>query len=185
MKLPSLVAVYATAVSAACNGHDELCSRKYSEVTFVGSHDAAFVGDLPTHNQYISVPDQLKQGVRFFEVQTHKNGNTIELCHTYCWELDAGPLTGFLKDVADFMNSNPNEVVSLIVTNQDAIPMDQFDAAFDSSGLKKLVYHPPKNVMSKDQWPTLQQLIDAGTRAIVFMGKAPCEQSHQMRVTNK
>lgn len=169
MKLMHLLPL-ATMASAACNGHDELCSRKYSDVTFVGSHDSAFVGETPTHNQYISVTDQLKSGVRFLQAQTHNKGGTIEMCHTYCWELDSGPLTQYLGEVADFMNGNANEVVTLLLTNGDAIPVQTFDAAFQSAGLTKYVLHA-KDHMNKDQWPTMQQLLDADTRLIVFMGK--------------
>lgn len=156
---------------AACNGHDELCGKKYSEVNDVGTHDSAFVGNTPTHNQYIGVADQLESGVRFLQAQTHDKDGNIEMCHSFCWELDAGSLTDYLKTVADWIKDKPNEVVTLLLTNQDAIPMDKFDAAFDSAGLKQYVFHP-KGKLSKDQWPTLQELIDAGTRVVVFMGKS-------------
>ena len=159
----------AASTFAACNGHEELCGKKYSEVTFVGSHDSAFVGETPTHNQYVSVADQLNLGVRFLQAQTHKKGNAVELCHTYCWELDAGTLQSYLQQVASFMNANPNEVVTLLLTNGDSIPVEQFDAVFEATGLKQYVYHP-QGVVAKDQWPTLQQLLDAKTRLLVFMG---------------
>lgn len=164
---------FAATVLAACNRHDELCSKKYSEVTFVGSHDSAFVGETPTHNQYVSVTDQLKLGVRFLQAQTHNKDGTIEMCHTYCWELDSGTLKKYLQEIADWMNGNPNEVVTLLLTNGDAIPVQQFDAIFQSTGLRQHVFHPT-GVLSKDQWPTLQQLIDAKTRLVVFMGEFIC-----------
>jgi hypothetical protein len=73
----------------ACNGSPELCSRRYSNVTQVGSHDSAFVGYLPQDNQYTSVTDQLNMGIRFLQAQTHNLNGQVELCHTYCWEEDA------------------------------------------------------------------------------------------------
>ncbi|TWU79151.1 hypothetical protein ED733_008844 [Metarhizium rileyi] len=162
------LAPFAATVLAACNGHNELCGKKYSEVTFVGSHDSAFVGDTPTHNQYVSVTDQLNLGVRFLQAQTHNKLGTIEMCHTYCWELDSGTLKKYLQEIADWMKGNPNEVVTLLLTNGDAIPVQQFDAVFQSTGLSQSAFHP-KGVLSKDQWPTLQQLLDAKTRLVVFM----------------
>ncbi|KAK2597476.1 hypothetical protein QQS21_005946 [Conoideocrella luteorostrata] len=167
MKLLRVLPFAATAV-AACNGHDELCSKRYSEVTFVGSHDSAFVGATPTHNQYVSVTDQLKLGVRFLQAQTHNKDGTIEMCHTYCWELDSGPLAKYLQEIANWMNSNPNEVVTLLLTNGDAVPVQKFDDVFQSTGLKQYVFRP-NGRLSKDQWPTLQQLIDAKSRLVVFM----------------
>lgn len=105
----------ATIVLAACNGQDALCSRPYSNVTFVGSHDSAFVGPLPTQNQLLSVGDQLGLGVRFLQAQTHDLDGTIEMCHTSCIELDAGTLTDYLKPIKTFMDANPNEVVTLLL----------------------------------------------------------------------
>lgn len=120
--MPSLFSVaaawllgLATIVLAACNGHDELCSRPYSNVTFVGSHDSAFVGLLPSQNQLISVTDQLNLGVRFLQSQTHDRDGTIEMCHTSCIELDAGTLTNYLTPIKTWMDANPNEVVTLLM----------------------------------------------------------------------
>ena len=161
---------FAVGALAACNGHDELCSRKYSEITYLGAHDSAFVGELPTNDQYVSVGDQLALGVRFMEAQTHDDDGTIEMCHTSCLERDAGPLTDYLQGIADFMNANPNEVATVLLTNGDAITLDRFDAAFDSVGLKGMVFIPDGN-LGKDDWPTLQEMIDAGTRLVVLMGK--------------
>lgn len=159
---------FTATVLTACNGHAELCGKKYSEVTFVGSHDSAFVGPTPIHNQYVSVTDQLRLGVRFLQAQTHSKYGAIEMCHTHCWELDSGSLAKYLQEIATWMNSNPNEVVTLLLTNGDAIPVQRFDAAFESTGLKNYAFHP-NGRLSKDDWPTLQQLIDAETRLVVFM----------------
>lgn len=105
----------ATIVLAACNGQDALCSRPYSNVTFVGSHDSAFVGPLPSQNQLLSVTDQLGLGVRFLQSQTHDKDGAIEMCHTSCDLLDAGTLTDYLKPIKAFMDANPNEVVTLLM----------------------------------------------------------------------
>ncbi|UNI20597.1 hypothetical protein JDV02_006669 [Purpureocillium takamizusanense] len=157
------------AATTACNGHGELCGRRYSDVTVIGSHNSAFVGDSPAHNQYVSVTRQLDLGVRFLQAQTQDKGGVIELCHTYCWELDAGPLTAYLREVAAWLAAHPDEVLTLLLTNIDAIPVDKFDAAFDSAGLRQHVFRPASGRLAKDQWPTLAELIGAGTRLVVFM----------------
>ncbi|KAL3960738.1 hypothetical protein ACCO45_005855 [Purpureocillium lilacinum] len=155
-----------SAAAATCNGHDELCGRRYSDVTLIGSHNSAFVGDSPAHNQYVSVTRQLDLGVRFLQAQTQNKGGVIELCHTYCWELDAGPLTAYLREVAAWLAAHPAEVLTLLLTNIDAIPVSKFDAAFDGAGLKQ---EGRGGRLAKNQWPTLAELIGAGTRLVVFM----------------
>ncbi|KAF4454320.1 tat pathway signal sequence [Fusarium austroafricanum] len=160
--------IFAAAVWAACNGHDELCKRKYSEITFIGTHNSAFVGELPVHKQYISVTKQLDLGVRFLQAQTQDKEGNIQMCHTHCCELDMGPLEDYLKEVSDWIQKNPNEVVTLLLTNIHALSIEKFDDAFNSTGLKKLAFGPKKK-LARNEWPTLQKLLDDGTRLIVFM----------------
>ena len=74
----------------ACNGNAALCSRSWSNVTLIGTHDSAFVGIWPTDNQADTVTQQLDAGIRFLQAQTHSKSGVLELCHTSCTELDAG-----------------------------------------------------------------------------------------------
>ncbi|SCO77842.1 uncharacterized protein FRV6_02054 [Fusarium oxysporum] len=164
----SLILAFATATSAACNGHDELCRRKYSDITFIGTHNSAIVGKLPVHNQYISVAEQLDLGVRFLQAQTQDKDGDIQMCHTHCWELDAGPLQDCLEEISEWVGKNPDEVVTIFLTNIDALPIEKFDEAFSSAGLKDLVFRP-KMKLSRDEWPTLQKLLEDRTRLVVFM----------------
>ncbi|KAF5715846.1 plc-like phosphodiesterase TIM beta alpha-barrel domain-containing protein [Fusarium mundagurra] len=164
----SLILGFATAAFAACNGHDELCGRKYSDITFIGTHNSAFVGELPINNQYISVSEQLNLGVRFLQAQTQDKNGDIQMCHTHCWQLDAGPLHNYLEEISGWIGKNPDEVVTILLTNVDALPIEKFDEAFNSAGLKDLVFRPKKR-LSRNEWPTLQELLGDGTRLIVFM----------------
>lgn len=159
-----------TTAQAACNGAAALCPRPYSNVTFVGSHDSAFVGVGPADNQLVSVADQLSLGVRFLQAQTHDLGGTIEMCHTSCLLEDAGPLAGFLAPVGAFLAANPDEVVTLLLTNGDGVPVRDYAAVFEAAGLEEYVFAPPNGTLALDEWPTLQEMIDAGTRLVVWMG---------------
>ncbi|TVY30504.1 PI-PLC X domain-containing protein [Lachnellula hyalina] len=154
--------------AAACNGNDALCSRKYSNITQIGAHDSAFVGDLPTDNQNLDVTGQLNAGIRFLTAQTHSFLNQIFLCHTSCWEEDSGVLADYLTAIRTWMDSNPNEVVTLLLTNGDAIAVSMFADAYDDAGISKYTYTPP-NQLALGDWPTLQDLISANTRLITFM----------------
>ncbi|KAF3770427.1 PLC-like phosphodiesterase [Cryphonectria parasitica EP155] len=160
----------AAAAAAACNGHAELCDRRYSNVTFLGSHDSAFVGTSVADNQETSVADQLAQGVRFLQAQTHlaSDNHTIELCHTLCLLEDAGPLAAYLSTIKTFLDANTQEVVTLLLTNQDGQSGTAFDAVFQSSGIKGYAFTPAGN-LTLDQWPTLGQMISMGQRLVVFM----------------
>lgn len=170
----------AVAVSAApsqperrdqsCNGSPSLCSRRYSDVTYVGSHDSAFVGLLPTDNQFTSVASQLSQGVRFLQAQSHNKNGVIELCHTTCLEKDAGTLASYLTPIKSFLDSNPNEVITLLLTNGDSIPVSQYGTVFSAVGLASYAF-APSGTLTLDQWPTLAELISSGKRLIVFMGE--------------
>jgi hypothetical protein len=168
--LSVLLATPASVAAAGCNGNTALCSRKYSNVTQIGSHDSAFVGILPPDNQYIHVTDQLNFGIRFLQAQTHNKDGGIELCHTSCLELDAGSLSSYLGPIKTWLDGNSNEVLTLLLTNDDAIPVSQFGSVFDALGLDEYAYAPGAD-LAMDQWPTLQSMIDAGKRLVVFMGK--------------
>ncbi|KAG0645004.1 PI-PLC X domain-containing 1 [Hyphodiscus hymeniophilus] len=158
----------ASTTDVACNGNVALCSRLYSNVTQIGTHDSAFVGILPTDNQLVSVTTQLDDGVRFLQAQTHVKDNVLELCHTSCAELDAGPLTTYLTDIKTWLDANDNQVLTLLLTNGDFVDVSMFGDAMTSSGLSSYAFTPGTQ-LSMSQWPTLQQLIDAGTRLVMFL----------------
>jgi hypothetical protein len=174
--IPSLLSLCALAAPAerttACNGYTTLCDRQYSNVTFVGSHDSAFVGYLPTENQHWSVATQLNNGVRFLQAQTHVLNGALELCHTSCLEEDAGSLKNYLSTVKSFLDTNPNEVVTLLLVNGDFQSPTLFDSTFKDVGLHTYAFVPSTspNTLPIDSWPTLGEMISAGQRLVVFLG---------------
>lgn len=157
----------------SCNGHPEFCNRGYSNVTFIGSHDSAFVGPLPQQNQNIPISAQLDMGIRFLQAQTHRSevdSSVLELCHTSCLLEDAGPLESFLATVKTWLENHPTEVVTLLLTNGDSVSVSEFAAVFASSGIKPYAYVPKENPLPVTEWPTLQELIAQNTRLVVFLG---------------
>jgi hypothetical protein len=91
------------------------------------------------------------------------------MCHTSCLELDAGSLVSYLTTIKTWMDSNPNEVITLLLTNGDDVSVSYFGAAMTSSGLSTYAYTPTTQLALAD-WPTLQELIDDGTRLVMFLG---------------
>ncbi|KAA8569518.1 hypothetical protein EYC84_001141 [Monilinia fructicola] len=166
--LLSLWACITVAVAQVCNGYSELCGRKWSNISQIGTHDSAFVGDLPTENQDIDITAQLDAGVRFLQAQTHYFLGVLTLCHTSCWEENAGPAVNYLSDIKKWLDANPNEVVSLLLTNGDNIPVGNFSAVMEASGLANYAYTPP-HTLAIDEWPTLQEMITAGDRLVMFL----------------
>ncbi|CAG8189868.1 unnamed protein product [Penicillium olsonii] len=155
-----------------CNGHSEFCTRSYSNITFVGSHDAPFVGPLPQQNQNIDIKAQLDMGIRYLQAQTHHSPldkKTLQLCHTSCFLEDAGTLKNFLVTIKKWLDANPNEVVTLLLTNGDSISISEFGETLSSSGITKYAYVPITNPLSISDWPTLGEFISSGKRLVVFL----------------
>jgi hypothetical protein len=83
------------------------------------------------------------------------------LCHNQC-ALGATPLIDALRTIREFLDENPDEVVTLII--QDAITPAETADAFASAGLDRYLHeHRPGS-----PWSTLGELIDRGERLVVF-----------------
>lgn len=135
----------------------------------MGAHDSAFLRDESTSNsiagnQYYNATVALDAGLRLLQAQVHDLNGAIELCHTSCSLLDAGTLEAWLGDIKTWMDDNPNEVVTLLLVNSDSKDAADFGSVFSGSGIDVYGYTP-----SGDGWPTLQEMITAGTRLVTFI----------------
>ncbi|KAF8304908.1 PLC-like phosphodiesterase [Clavulina sp. PMI_390] len=159
--------------ATVCNGNAALCSRNYANVTYIGAHDSYSIDTNPldlASNQEIDITAQLDMGVRMLQSQAHLSGSTLELCHTSCLLYDGGSLESYLSTVKSWLDTNPNEVVTLLITNGDAISIPDFWVpAFTNADIIKYTFVPPASASGKTGWPTLGDMIDAGTRLVVFM----------------
>ena len=178
-----------------CNGHSEFCDRRYPNVALIGTHNSAFVGDLldPRVNQQVSVTEQLNAGIRFLQAQTHTvgdsgidgldideldldflgddEGSKLEMCHTSCLEYDAGSFKDYLKPIKTWLDENVDEVITLLLVNGDNVNASMFGKIFESVGLADMAFVPStgKKKLSMDAWPTYSEMIENGTRLIVFL----------------
>lgn len=162
-----------TRQTTACNNSPDLCSRSYSSITHLGAHDSPFVRDATTGfstsgNQYYNSTVQLSAGVRLLSAQVHKNNGDWHLCHSSCDLLDAGLLSDWLGHIKSWMESNPNEVVTILLVNSDSATASQLDAEFTTAQIKDLAYVPSFSTATA-QWPTLQEIISGGKRLMVFV----------------
>jgi hypothetical protein len=67
------------------------------------------------------------------------------------------------------MDSNPNEVVTLLLVNSDNNSTSTFGSVFSASGIDKYGYTPTSTTGPQAVWPTLQTMISANTRLVTFI----------------
>ena len=84
------------------------------------------------------------------------------LCHAMC-ELGSISWQRSLSDLKVWLDDHPREVVTIFV--QDEVTPADTAAEFEQAGLEPYVYTPAEDGV----WPTLQEMIDAGTRVVVLM----------------
>lgn len=88
-----------------------------------------------------------------------------------CFLLDAGTFTSYLTTVKSWLDSNPNEVITLLLVNSDGISPSVWAQSYTDSGLSKYVYTPSSVPVAYDSWPTLQEMISANTRVVSFLAQ--------------
>jgi hypothetical protein len=154
-------------VPTSCNGHAELCGRKYTEVSFAGTHgaysdiDEGFSAPDQTHD----VARQLADGIRVLHFEVHNDHGKIVLCHSLC-VIGERPLAHDLAAVTTFLDAHPDNVVTLLLERSDSlITADEIGDAFVSAGLDDKTFVQKAG----DAWPTLSDLIRHHTQVIAFL----------------
>jgi hypothetical protein len=163
-----------------CNNYAEFCNRKYSNITEICAHNSPFVRpNNAARNQDYGVTQQLNDGIRVLSGQAHILNGKLHYCHTSCDLLNAGTVEDYLREVTDWVEAHPFDVVTIIFGNFDWARKDSngdsvvtsvnFDAPIRSSGLIDYIYQPPKTAMTVDDWPTLGQMILSRKRVVTFI----------------
>jgi hypothetical protein len=67
------------------------------------------------------------------------------------------------------MDSNPNEVVTILLVNIDDLGAASFGTDFAAVGLDSLAFVPSSTSLPAMQWPSLGSMINSGKRLVVFM----------------
>ncbi|KAI9368226.1 PLC-like phosphodiesterase [Aspergillus egyptiacus] len=160
--------------ATACNNAASLCSKSYGDITHLGAHDSPFLRDESTGhslagNQYYNTTVQLDAGVRLVSAQVHESNSQWHLCHSTCDLLDAGRLRTWLSEIKDWLDSNPNEVVTVLLVNSDDATASDLHAEFQAADIVDYAYQPTSHTSAPTSWPTLQELINDGTRLMTFV----------------
>ncbi|KAF8167691.1 PLC-like phosphodiesterase [Crassisporium funariophilum] len=159
--------------ATVCNGHAELCDRSFGNVTFVGAHDSYAIGvNQLAVNQDQTIMQQLNDGIRMLQSQAHNENGVIKLCHSSCALYDGGTLQAYLTIVKQWMDANPNEVLSLLIVNIDNLPATAYDTVFRAVGLDSISFAPSTSPIPATGWPTLGSMIDSGKRLLTFLDNA-------------
>ena len=156
----------------ACNNHPEFCQRSYSNITYVAAHNSPFVNpNNAASNQVLGVIDQLNDGIRMLQGQTHYNAttNTISYCHTSCSLLNAGTAEEFFTNITQWVRVHPYDVITILIGNSDFIGVGNYTTPLENSGLATYAYVPPKIPMNISDWPTLSSMILSRKRVVIFM----------------
>ena len=119
--------------------------------------------------------DQLGAGIRFLQAQTHRaldDDDVLELCHTSCLAEDAGSVLEYLRTVKGFLDANPAEVVTVLLTNADDVDAGAFDGVMREAGIKDYAFVPSEKgeTIGLDEWPTIGEMVDSGKRLVFFLG---------------
>lgn len=155
-----------------CNNYPEFCSRSYSNITFVAAHNSPFVNpNNAAANQQLPVLNQLNDGIRMLQGQTHYNSttNTISYCHSSCDLLNAGTAQEYFTNITSWVQAHPFDVVTILIGNSDFIGVGNYTAPLEASGLAKYAYIPPQVPMNISSWPTLGSMILMRKQVVIFM----------------
>jgi hypothetical protein len=157
-----------TIADGRCNGSGALCSRTFDAVSYATAHNAMSNDDedWAAPLQTWGISEQLANGVRSLMLDTHYFEGAPHLCHASCdlnelktWR---EPLVDGLVRIREFLETRPNEVVSIIFESY----ITEADTAteFTAAGLDPYLH----SQTAGQPWPTLQQMIDADTRLVVL-----------------
>lgn len=159
-----------------CSGSELNCQRRYDQVTFAATHNAfSYAMGGPVKylfpNQDLPVSEQLARGIRGLGIRPcpyygadQAEAGRVYVTHNFSLMglLGSEPLVDVLAEVRTFLEQNPTEIVTLFA--ESAVTPQQVAATFAESGLEPYLYTHD----AARGWPTLNQMLDANTRLVVF-----------------
>jgi hypothetical protein len=150
-------------VSNSRSVEEQLRELRYDQVACLVTHNAmssqAEGWFFP--NQSHGLTRQLEDGVRGLMLDVHTIGGQPWLVHNRPI-LGKRPLVDALRDIARFMKSEPQAVVTIIF--ESYVPSKSVQQAFRQAGLLDYAHQQKCG----DAWPTLNSMVQAGKRLVVF-----------------
>ena len=157
-------------MNAQCNGHASLCGKTYNEVAYLTTHNAfnTSADGFSLPNQNNTLTQQLNEGVRGFMLDVYNYFGTPTVYHGN-FILGTAPLSDNLAEFKNFLDTNPNEVVTIIL--ECNVSANDIEDEISSAGLMPYLY------THAGTWPTLQTMIDNNTRLVIFSDVADANAS--------
>ncbi|KAL8822050.1 MAG: hypothetical protein Q9223_000042 [Gallowayella weberi] len=91
-------------------------------ITEVAAHNSPFVApNNAAANQALGVIDQLNDGIRMLQGQTHFVNGTMYYCHTSCDLLNAGTAESYFGDIARWVRRHPYDVRQHLISLQSLV----------------------------------------------------------------
>lgn len=155
-----------TALPSTCERHEELCDRRYDQVSFAATHNS--MADTDTNRfaacQTHDIARQLEDGIRGFMIDTHidpQDPTRALMCHAACID-DEASLEFGVRTIVDYLAAHRDAVVTIIFESyvSDAITAN----AFEAGGAMPYLYAHTLGA----QWPTLRTMIETNRRLVVF-----------------
>ncbi len=146
-----------------CNGSAAVCARRFDEVSWLTSHNAmsSEARSFASPNQHETITAQLQRGVRGLMLDVHPWHDDVWLCHGTCLAGAQRHVEG-LCEVAQFLDANPTEVVTIIY--ESYVPGASVVADLRAVGLDADAH----TQRAGDPWPTVNAMVDANRRLVVL-----------------
>lgn len=150
-------------VQAQCNGNPDLCGRRYDQVSYLTTHNAFNAEEdgfnFPNHTYGLT--RQLNDGVRGLMIDVYDEAGVATVYHSIA-VLGTATLESNLTEIKDFLDANPNEVVTIIF--ECYADFELIETAFINTEVLDYTWEQPLGEL----WPTLQQMIDENKRLVVL-----------------
>jgi hypothetical protein len=171
--LPSILPV------PLCNGSADLCTKAYSNVTFVAARHPVGLVEVPctvdttcveenwvAQNQWQDFPLSMNMGVRAFVFSLGVFEDQPHVCHGDC-KWGRRPLKVVFQQLYSFLTSNLREVITLVLDNNPAhgvVLQAEIEGLVVQAGLGSFI-----NVSVLDSFGTgLGTLIEEKARLVIF-----------------
>ncbi|XP_047311823.1 PI-PLC X domain-containing protein At5g67130-like [Impatiens glandulifera] len=155
-------------------------SLPFNKYAFLTTHNAYAIDGEPFHtgvprltftNQEDTVTQQLTNGVRALMLDTYDFQRDIWLCHSFgrrCYEFTAfRPAIDTLNEIAAFMESNPSEIITLILEDYVKSPKG-LTRVFKKAGLMKYWFPVSRMPKNGEDWPLVSDMVAKNQRLLVF-----------------
>ncbi|XVF61194.1 hypothetical protein PTKIN_Ptkin08bG0110500 [Pterospermum kingtungense] len=159
----------------------------FNKYSWLMTHNSFSIVDAPSltgvqrltfYNQEDTVTNQLMNGVRGLMLDMYDFDGDIWLCHSFrgqCFNFTAfQPAINTLREVEAFLSQYPTEIVTIIIEDYVHTPKGLTNL-FTNAGLDKYWFPVTKMPKKGADWPTVNEMVQANHRLLVFTSVASKE----------